>query len=73
MSMRRDVVWLSNEARGVIPEVAALAPEPSALRFLLGRTWFTRGRRRHELLGLAHPHGAELTWLEPPTVAEPFG
>ena len=59
----RDIVWLSNEAAGIIPEVAALAPALSELRFLLGRTRFRNGRRRDELLALAHPHGAELTWL----------
>lgn len=62
-SKERDIVWLSNEASGVIPEMAALAPPPRELRFLLGRTSFTNGRRRDELLALAHPHGAELRWL----------
>ena len=62
-SRRRDVVWLSNEAAGVIPELTALAPSSPELRFLLGRTRFTSGSRRDELLAIAHPHGAELTWL----------
>ncbi len=70
-SSRRDVLWLSNEAPGVIPEITALAPgrlgggstQVADLRFLLGRTRFTNGRRRDELLALAHPHGAELAWL----------
>ncbi|MGH2690399.1 MAG: DUF2332 family protein, partial [Actinomycetota bacterium] len=62
-SRRRPVVWLSNEAAGIIPEMAALAPAPSDLRFLLGRTRFTDGRRRDELLAVAHPHGSELAWL----------
>ena len=61
-SKRRSVVWLSNEASGVVREVAASAPRPSGLRFLLTRTHLTNGRRRDELLALAHPHGAELTW-----------
>jgi hypothetical protein len=62
-SARRPVVWLSNEARGVIPELAALAPPRQGdLRFLLGRAEFTNGRRRDALLALAHPHGAELAW-----------
>ena len=56
-------MWLSNEAPGVIPEVMALAPPLSELRFLLGRTKFTDGRRQDELLALAHPHGGDLTWL----------
>lgn len=63
-SRRRDLVWLSNEAPGVVPEVTALAPPPTELRFLLGRTRFTAGRRHDELLALAHPHGAALAWRE---------
>ena len=62
-SKRRNVVWLSNEPPGVIPEVTALAPPLNERRFLLGRTKFTDGRRQDELLALTHPHGAELTWL----------
>jgi hypothetical protein len=62
-SMRREVVWLSNEALGIVPEIAALAPSPGDLRFLLGRTRFANGRRQDELLAFAHPHGAALTWL----------
>lgn len=62
-SQRRDIVWLSNEAPGVIREMTALAPSLRDLRFLLGCTRFANGRRRDELLALAHPHGAELTWL----------
>jgi len=63
VSRRRDVVWLSNEPPGVIHEITALAPTIKEFRFLLGRTHLTDGRRRDELLALAHPHGAELTWL----------
>ena len=62
-SKRRDIVCLSNEAPGVVREITALAPSRSDLRFLLGRTRFTNGRRHDELLALAHPHGAELAWL----------
>lgn len=62
-SRRRPLIWLSNEARGLLPEFAALAPSHDGdLRFLLGRVEFTDGRRRDELLALAHPHGAELAW-----------
>jgi hypothetical protein len=61
-STRRDIVWLSNEAHGLVPEVTALAPSPSTVQFLLGRTRFTNGRRRDELLALSHPHGADLAW-----------
>jgi len=62
-STKRDIVWLSNEPPGVVPEVAASAPLQSELRYLLARTLFRGGRRRDELLAHAHPHGAQLTWL----------
>lgn len=62
-SKGRDIVCLSNEGHGVVHEVTALTPPPGDHRFLLGRTRFTNGRRHDELLALAHPHGAELTWL----------
>ena len=61
-STRREVVWISNRGPGIIPEISALAPPSPELRFLLGRTRFTDGRRHDELLALAHPHGAELAW-----------
>ena len=61
-SKRRDVIWLANEAAGVVAELPA--PETSgSLRFLVGRTRFANGQRRSELLALAHPHGAELAWM----------
>jgi hypothetical protein len=63
-SRRRPIVWLSNEAPGVIPEVTALAPPHDGRRFLLGRTRFVNGRRQDEMLALAHPHGVEMAWLE---------
>jgi hypothetical protein len=72
-SRRRDVVWVSNEGAGIIGELAVLMPPPSELRFALGRTRFTNGQRDDELLGMAHPHGAELTWLGPRRLAEHFG
>jgi hypothetical protein len=62
-SRARDIVWVSNEGAGVVPEITALAPPLGNLQFLLGRTRFTSGRRQDELLALSHPHGAELTWL----------
>ena len=62
-SLRRDVVWVSNEGPGVVPEITALAPPAGELRFLVGRTRFTSGRRHDEFLALAHPHGADLAWL----------
>ncbi len=63
VSRSRDVVWLSNEPPGVIPEMTVMAPPQNELRYLLGRTTLIGGRRRDELLALAHPHGAELAWL----------
>jgi hypothetical protein len=63
VSRRRDVVWLSNEPPGVIPELTEMAPPQNELRYLVGRTTLIGGRRRDELLALAHPHGAELAWL----------
>jgi hypothetical protein len=60
-SKRRDIIWLSNEAAGVVPELPALTPS-GTLRFLVGRTHFANGQRRSEPLALAHPHGAELAW-----------
>jgi len=62
-SKARDVVWVSNEADGIVPEMAVAAPAGARLRFRLGRTHFSRGRRRDELLAVAHPHGSELAWL----------
>jgi len=62
-SKGRDVLWVSNEASGIVREVTALAPPLGEHRFLLGRTRFTNGHRQDELLALAHPHGAELAWL----------
>jgi hypothetical protein len=45
------------------PELAALAPAQSELRYLLARTLFTNGKRRDQLLAHAHVHGADVTWL----------
>ena len=63
VSARRPVVWLSNEAPGVVRELPASAPKPDGQRFLLARTRFMDGRREDELLAIAHPHGAEMTWI----------
>lgn len=53
-SKQRDIVWISNEAPTVVPEITALAPAVKGPRFLLGRTRFTKllGRTRFtKLLG----------------------
>jgi len=69
LSKGRDVVWVSNEGAGVIPEITALAPPRREGSFLLGRTRFANRRRADEFLALAHPHGAELAWHAPPSPA----
>ncbi len=71
-SKERDIVWISNEAPTVVPEITAVAPPTKGPRFLLGRTRFTKllgrtqfsqGQRQDEFLAIAHAHGAELEWL----------
>jgi hypothetical protein len=64
MSRNRDVVWISNEGRGAMPELASIAPVGMEHAILLGRTVLSRGNRQDSVLALAHPHGAELTWLQ---------
>jgi hypothetical protein len=64
-SRKRDIAWISNEARTVVPEITALAPTAGPRPFLLGRTTFHRGERDDEFLALSHPHGAELEWFHP--------
>jgi len=61
-SQQRDIVWISNESAGVVPEITALAPPVRPADKLLGRTRFSAGERRDEFLAVAHPHGAELRW-----------
>ncbi len=63
LSHTRDILWISNESPRAIPELDALAPQQSSLRFLLGRTRFSSGRITRELLGLSQPHGWDLEWL----------
>ena len=71
-SKSRDIVWISNEAPAVLPEITALATPTKGPRFLLGRTRFTKllgrtqldkGQRQDEFLAIAQAHGAELEWL----------
>jgi hypothetical protein len=61
-SMRRDIVWISNEATGIVDDIAAQAPRGHALRFSLWSARFTRGQRHAMRLGFAHPHGLDLSW-----------
>lgn len=62
-SRGREVVWISNEAPGVVARLAAPASAVRELRFLVGRTTFREGVGNDELLALAHPHGLEMMWL----------
>jgi hypothetical protein len=62
-SKAREVVWVSNEADGIVPEMSVATHTGNELRFRLGRTHFSKGRRQDELLAVAHPHGSELAWL----------
>ena len=63
VSRTRDIIWITNEDSGVIPETSALAPETDRIHFVLGRTHFSAGRRVDAALGIAHGHGATLQWL----------
>jgi hypothetical protein len=62
-STRRELVWISNEGPGIVPEITAPAPPSPTLRFLLARTRFANGHRHDQRLALVHPHGNELAWL----------
>ena len=63
-SKQREIVWISNEASAVVPEINALAPPMTHPRFALGRTTLCDGHGDTKLLALAHAHGADLEWLE---------
>lgn len=62
-SATRDVVWIANEGRDGIPSLDRLAPHREGRRFRIGRTTFSQGEARTELVALAHPHGHDLEWL----------
>lgn len=65
-SRTRRIVWISNEGRTVIPEIATRAPlaaQTQPAPFLLGRTTLIDGERDDELLAFSHAHGAWLEWL----------
>jgi len=59
----RDIVWISNEGPGIVPGIPDLGARKGGMRFVLGRTRLSRGRRADHALALAHPHGADLRWL----------
>lgn len=62
-SRRRDLVWISNEGSRGSPHISSLAPRPGPLQFLLGRSFAHNGIQNANILGFAHPHGADLEWL----------
>jgi hypothetical protein len=62
-SQSREIVWISNESAGVVPQITALAPPVREAQKLLGRTHFRKGFRQDEFLGVTHTHGAELEWM----------
>jgi hypothetical protein len=62
-SNERDIVWVSNEGPGLPSSVDELAPPREELRFRLGRTVFSKGQRKQQLLALAHYHGLDIEWL----------
>ena len=55
MRERDDVVWISNESPGVVPDLTAPEPSPAASAFLLGRNGHA--------LAFTDPHGSWLDWL----------
>ena len=66
-SLRRDLVWISNEGPGIVPDLPDLGASRGGMRFVLGRTRFRDGSTRdRQVLALAHPHGAHLEWLAGP-------
>lgn len=64
LSLEREVVWISNEAPGLVPRLAPPPVPHGNLRFIVGRTTFTRGTAVDEVLAIAHHHGSEMTWLD---------
>lgn len=68
ISQERELVWISNEAPGVVSRLGPTSPPGAELRYVVGRTTFGRGAPVDEVLGVAHPHGRELSWLHPPVL-----
>lgn len=62
-SQHREIVWISNEGSWGSPHISSLAPPPGPLQFLLGRSIAHGGSQSANILGFAHPHGADLEWL----------
>ena len=62
-SRYRDIVWISNEGAWGSPHISSLAPPPAPLQFLVGRSIAHDGIQNANILGFAHPHGADLEWV----------
>jgi hypothetical protein len=63
-SKQRKLLWLSNEAPGVLSHIDAVSSAADRLQFLIGRTTLDNGIRDVRLLARAHAHGADLEWLD---------
>lgn len=65
LSKKRDVVWISNEAPGVVSRFDCPSSREAELRFVVGRSTFRAGAAAvDEVLAVAHPHGGAMTWLK---------
>lgn len=62
-SRHRDIVWISNEGARGSPHISSQAPPPAPLQFLVGRSIAHDGIQTANILGFAHPHGADLEWV----------
>ncbi|NKB65573.1 MAG: DUF2332 family protein [Candidatus Latescibacteria bacterium] len=67
----REIVWIANEAPGALAEIKALAPALERPCFLVGRTVLGPGYRDAQLIGLAHPHGADFEPADGSEQADP--
>ena len=57
------MVWISNEAPGVVPRFGPSSLSGADLRYVVGRTTLGTGAAVDEVLALAHPHGRDMSWL----------
>jgi hypothetical protein len=68
----RALVWISNEAPGVVPPFDRLVPTGAdETAFMLTLSTFSRLGRRDNLLATADPHGAWLDWRLSPDAPMP--
>ncbi len=54
-----DVVWLSNEAPGVMAELTTRLTPP---RFASGAAFFVTARSGSDVIGISDPHGSWIRW-----------